>query len=116
WLGQVGGEQAFLASMVRNEAEDMKLRRAAAHAIGQSRERGTVPTLQGLYETVKDPEIRRSVISAAGNSLDQQPAFTFLLSVAKNDAEWESRRTAVRQLGHFEREDAAEELMKIYTN
>ena len=116
WLGQVGGEQAFLATLVRNDAEDKKIRRSAAHAIGQSRERGTIATLQGLYDSVKDVEVRRSVISAAGNSLDQQPAFTFLLSVAKNDADWESRRTAVRQLGHFQREDAAEELMKIYTN
>src|SRR6478672_2403809 len=37
WLGQVGGEQAFLASLVRNDAEDKKIRRSAAHAIGQSR-------------------------------------------------------------------------------
>ena len=34
WLGQVGGEQTFLATLVRNDAEDTKLRRAAAHAIG----------------------------------------------------------------------------------
>ena len=115
WLGQVGGETAFLASLVRNDAEELKLRRSAAHAIGQSRERGTIGTLQQLYENVKDVEVRRSVISAAGNSLDEQPAFTFLLGVAKNDADWESRRVATRQLGHFQREDAAEELMKIYT-
>src|SRR5215207_1076406 len=116
WLGQVGGEQAFLASLVRNEAEDKKMRRAAAHAIGRSRDRGTVATLQGLYETLKDAEVRRSVITAAGNSVDEQPAFTFLIGVAKNDADWESRRTAVRQFGRFQRDDAAEELMKIYTN
>ena len=116
WLGQVGGEQAFLASLVRNDAEDKKIRRSAAHAIGQSRERGTVATLQGLFESVKDVEVRRSVISAVGNSIDEQPAFAFLLTIAKNDADWESRRTAVRQLGHFQREDTAEELMKIYNN
>lgn len=116
WLGQVGGEQAFLASLVRNDAEDRKLRRSAAHAIGQSKERGAIAALQGLYDSVKDVEVRRSVISAAGNSIDEQPAFTFLLSVAKNDADWESRRTAVRQLGHFQRDDAVDELMKIYTN
>jgi HEAT repeat protein len=116
WLGQVGGEQAFLASIVRNDSEDKKMRTAAAHAIGQSRDRGTVATLQGLYESVKEPEIRRSVISAVGNSIDEQPAFTFLLNVAKNDADVESRRTAVRKLGNFQREDAAEELMKIYQN
>src|ERR1051325_5395610 len=114
WLGQVGGEQAFLASLVRNDAESNQLRRSAAHAIGHSRDRGTVATLQGLYESVKDVEIRRSIISAAGNSTDEQLAFTFLLGVAKNDPDWESRRTAIRQLGHFERADAVEELIKIY--
>ena len=116
WLGQVGGEQTFLAALVRNETEDIKLRRAAAHAIGQSRERGALATLQDLYKSVNDAEIRRSVISAAGNSPDEQPAFMFLLGVAKNDTDWESRRAAVRQLGHFQREDAVDELMKIYTN
>src|SRR5689334_18464808 len=116
WLGQVGGEQVFLASLVRNDAEDKKIRRSAAYAIGQSKDRGIITTLQDLYQNVKDVEVRRSVISAAGNSIDEQPAFTFLLGIAKNDPDWESRRTAVRQLGHFERADATEELMKIYTN
>ncbi|HWF87758.1 MAG TPA: HEAT repeat domain-containing protein [Pyrinomonadaceae bacterium] len=116
WLGQVGGEQAFLASLVRNDAEDKKIRRSAAHAIGQSRDRGTVATLKDLYETVKDVEVRRSVISAVGNSIDEQPAFAFLLNIAKTDADPESRRTAVRQLGHFAREDAVDEVMKIYAN
>ena len=116
WLGQVGGEQAFLASRVRNDAEDKKIRRSAAHAIGQSRDRGTVATLKDLYETVKDVEVRRSVISAVGNSIDEQPAFAFLLNIAKTDADPESRRTAVRQLGHFAREDAVDEVMKIYAN
>jgi len=116
WLGLVGGEQAFLASLVRNDAEDKKIRRSAARAIGQSRERGTVATLQGLYESVKDLEVRKSIISAVSSSIDEQPAFAFLLNVGKNDADWESRRIAVRQLGHFQREDAVDELMKIYTN
>ncbi|HEY8410559.1 MAG TPA: HEAT repeat domain-containing protein, partial [Pyrinomonadaceae bacterium] len=115
WLGQVGGEQTFLATLVRNDSEDVKLRRSAAHAIGQSHERGAIAMLQELYRDVKDAEVRRSVISAAGNSIDEQPAFAFLLGVAKTDADWESRRTAVRQLGHFQREDTGEELMKIYT-
>jgi len=116
WLGQVGGETTFLATLVRNDTEDRKIRRSAAHAIGQSRERGAISTLVGLYESVKDGEIRRSVISAAGNSIDEQPAWTFLLGIARNDVDWESRRTAVRQLGNFKREDAADELIKIYNN
>jgi len=116
WLGQIGGEQAFLASLVRNDAEDKKIRRSAAYAIGQSHDRGTVATLKELYDNVKDVDVRRSVISAIGNSVDEQPAFALLLNIAKTDADLEARRTAIRQLGHFAREDAAEELMKIYTS
>ncbi|HET6976716.1 MAG TPA: HEAT repeat domain-containing protein [Pyrinomonadaceae bacterium] len=116
WLGHVGGESTFLATLVRNETEDQKIRRAAAHAIGRSHDRGMIPTLQSLYDTVKDAEIRRSVINAAGDAVDEQPAWAFLLGISRNDADWESRRTAVRQLGDFKRDDAAEELMKIYNN
>jgi HEAT repeat protein len=117
WLGQVGGEQNFLATLVRNEAEPKELRRSVAHAIGQSKERGGVALLQGLFETAKDAELRRSIVSAASHSVFEKPqAFTFLLGVAKNDADWETRRTAVRRLGQFEREDAVDELMKIYAN
>src|SRR6185369_2104120 len=45
WLGQPGGEMAFLASLVRNESEDQKIRRSAAHSIGESHDRGTMATL-----------------------------------------------------------------------
>jgi len=116
WLGQVGGEQAFLADIVRNESEDRKLRRQAAHAIGEGRDRGALALLQSLYEAVKDNELHRSIIQAAGNSQDQDAAFTFILKVAKNDSDREARRTAVRQLGEFEREAVVDELMKIYAN
>jgi HEAT repeat protein len=107
---------AFLATIVRNESEDKKLRRSAAHSIGESHDRGTLATLKSLYEEVKDAEVRRSVISAAGHSDEEQLAFPFLLGVAKNDTDWESRRTAVRQLGHFQRDDTVDELGKIFTS
>jgi HEAT repeat protein len=116
WLGQVGGEQTFLASLARNETEDKKIRRQAAYAIGQGHDRGTMPTIQSLYEAVKDVEIRQGIINAAGNASDEQPAFTFLIGIAKNDSDWESRRSAVRQLGHFKRDDIVDELIKIYSN
>ena len=115
WMGQAGGEQQFLASLVRNETEDKKLRRSAAYAIGESHDRGAFATLKGLAEELKDPEVRRSVISAAGHSDEEQLAFPFLLGIAKTDADWEARRTAVRQLGHFQRDDTADELNKIFT-
>ena len=114
WLGQVGGEHVFLAGLIRDEAEDKKIRRQAAHAIGQSHDRGSMTVLQGLYETVKDLEIRRSIISAAGNLNEDPQAFTFLVAVSKNDQDWDSRRVAVRRLGDFKREDAVDEIIRIY--
>jgi HEAT repeat protein len=114
WLGQVGGEQAFLADIVRNDAEDRKLRRQAAHAIGEGRNREALNLLQTLYDTVKDSEVHRSIVQAAGNNQDQDAAFAFMVKVARGDSDREAKRTAVRQLGEFEREAAVDELMKIY--
>jgi HEAT repeat protein len=116
WLGQVGGETAFLAGLVRNEAEEKKLRRSAAYAIGQSHDRGAMSTIQSLYDSVKIVEIRQGLINAAGDSDEKQPAFAFLLSIAKTDPDWDLRRTAVRNLGHFQREDAVDELLKIFSS
>src|ERR1043166_705023 len=116
WLGQTGGEMAFLASLVRNENEDKQIRRSAAHSIGESHDRGTIATLKTLYSEVKDPDIRRSVISAAGNSDEVDAAGAFLLGIAQRDAEWEARRVAVRRLGEFQREDVVDEVMKIYAS
>jgi HEAT repeat protein len=116
WLGQVGGEQAYLASLVKNESEDKQLRRAAAYAIGRSPESGAMALIQELYQSVKDPEVNRNVITGVGRNVDRQQAFSFLIGVAKNDPDVESRRIAVRQLSNFQRDDTAQELMKIYTN
>jgi len=63
---------------------------------------------------VKDLEVKRSVVSAAGNLNEEPAAFTFLLGISKNDPDVESRRVAVRQLGRFKRDDAADEIIKIY--
>ena len=114
WLGQVGGEQAFLSDLVRNTGEEVKLRRQAAHAIGESRDRGALNTLQALYESVKEVEVRRAIIQAAGNNQEQEAAFAFLMKVAKSDPEKQARRTAVQQLGDFERANIVEELSKLY--
>ena len=114
WLGQVGGEQAFLADLVRNHSEETKLRRQAAHAIGESRDRGALNMLQGLYESVKDVEVRRAIIQAAGNNQEQDAAYAFLIKIARSDPEKQSRRTAVQQLGDFERPNVIDDLSKLY--
>jgi HEAT repeat protein len=116
WLGQVGGEQAFLADLVRNETEDQDLRKRAAYAIGESRDRSALATLQTLYDTVTNLEVRRSIVHAAGENEDRDAALTFVLKVAKTDADRENRRAAVHQLGEFEGDRVVDELMKIYAS
>jgi len=115
WLGQIGGEQAFLADIVRNENEDKRLRRTAAYAIGESRDQDALTTLQNLYDTVKDADVHRGIIQGIGNNQNQDAAIAFLLRVAKSDPERDARRTATRRLGEFDR-DTADELMKIYSS
>jgi HEAT repeat protein len=116
WLGLVGGEHAFLADMVRNTGEDLKLRQRAAYAIGESHDRAALATVQSLYDTVSEREIRRSLIRAAGNNEDRDAAVAFVLKIARNEQDRETRRTAIRQLGEFDREAVVDELMKLYTS
>ncbi len=116
WLGQVGGEGAFLADLVRSDAEERKLRQQAAHAIGESRDRTALATLQSLYDTVADREVRRSIVHAAGENADRDAALAFVLKVAKTDTDAQARRTAVHILGEFERDGVVDELMKIYAS
>ena len=116
WLGQVGGEQAFLADLVRNDAEDRTLRRQAAHAIGEGRDPGSLSLIQSLYASVKDNEVHRSLVQAAGDNDQKDEAFAFMVKVARTDPDRETRKRAVHQIGEFERESAVEELSKIYAS
>jgi HEAT repeat protein len=120
WLGQTGGETEFLAGLVRNEGEDEDLRRQAAHAIGASRDRTALSTLQSLYEglpqtTSAQREVKRGIIHAVSDNENREGASAFLLKVAKTDADRESRRTAVHALGDHGRDAVIDDLMSIYT-
>ncbi|HEX8852782.1 MAG TPA: HEAT repeat domain-containing protein [Pyrinomonadaceae bacterium] len=114
WLGQVGGQQQFLSDIVRDESEHKELRRAAAHAIGASRDRTALTALQSLYETVTDRHVRIGIIHAAAENEDEDAAINFLLRIARSDPEREARRAAIHQLGETRRESVVDELMKIY--
>ncbi|HLL14787.1 MAG TPA: HEAT repeat domain-containing protein [Pyrinomonadaceae bacterium] len=120
WIGQIGGETQFLADIVRNEGEDGKLRRQAAHAIGASRDRAALSMLQSLYEglpqsTSAQREVKRGIIHAVSDNENREGASAFLLRVAKTDADKESRRTAVHALGEHGRDAVIDDLMSIFT-
>ncbi len=118
WIGQAGGEAQFLADIVRNEGEQSSLRRQAAHAIGESRDRAALTTLQSLYDglpqsTPAQREVKRGIIHAASDNENREGATAFLLKVARTDADKESRRTAVHALGDHGGDALIDDLMSI---
>jgi HEAT repeat protein len=115
WLGEGGGEHQFLSDIVRNETEDKRLRRQAAHAVGASRDAAALAAVQSLYQTVADREVHRSLVHAAADNQDRAAAFAFVLRAAKSDPDRDTRRAAIHQLGEFG-EQALDELMKLYAS
>jgi HEAT repeat protein len=116
WLGAIGGETQFLASLIVNQNENADLRRAAAHAIGESHDRAALTTLQSLYERVTERELRKAIVHAAAENEDKDAALAFVLRVAKTDADFEVRKSAVHGLGEMGGERVINELMTIYAS
>lgn len=116
WLGQNAGQQAFLSDIVRDTGEDIKLRQRAAYAVGESRDRAALATVQSLYDSVNEKEIRRSLIRSVNGNQDKDGALAFIMKVARTDTDRESRRTAIRTMGEFDRDTVVDELMKFYAN
>ncbi|HJR08251.1 MAG TPA: HEAT repeat domain-containing protein [Pyrinomonadaceae bacterium] len=116
WLGQVGGETDFLASIVRNNSETTDVRRQAAHAIGESRDRTALTTLQSLYDSVTERDVKRGIIHAISDNDNKEAATAFLFKVAKTDTDKESRRTAVHALGDERGDEVIDQLMSIMAN
>lgn len=116
WLGQVGGETEFLAALVRNNSETKDVRRQAAHAIGESRDRAALTTLQSLYDSVAEREVKRGIIHAVSDNENKDAATAFLLKVAKTDADKEARRTAVHAIGNQERDGVIDDLTGIFAS
>lgn len=116
WLGVGGEEVAYLAGLVRDDKEDKDLRETAAHAIGGSRDRAALETLQSLYATLKNGDVRKAVIHAVADNENREAAYAFLLKVARNDPEGDARGQAIHRIGDNWGEAAIDELMKIYAS
>jgi len=99
WLGQVGGETSFLADIVRNENEAREVRKQAAFAIGISKDSAALSTLQNLYPSVTQRDVKEQIIFAASINENKDAAVNFLIEVASQDADREARKKAIFWLG-----------------
>ena len=115
WLGQTGGETAFLADIVRSDRETSDLRRTAAHAIGASRDREALSTLEALYNSPLPPDVKRGLVHAAAENENREEGYAFLLRVARTDKDADTRRAAVHVIGQTGRDAAVDDLMKIFS-
>jgi len=99
WLGQVGGETQFLADLARNESEGREVRKQAAFAIGISKDSDAISTLRNLHTSVADRDVKEQIIFAASINEDKDAAVNFLIDVAGNNNDRESRKKAIFWLG-----------------
>lgn len=116
WLGHIGGEQAFLSELVRNEREEKELREAAAHAVGLSRDEAALSAIQSLYASVADGDVRAALVHSAAHNENETAASAFLLRVARTDRDNDVKAQAIHRLGQFDTEQIVDELMKIYAS
>lgn len=99
WLGQIGGETAFLAALVRSESESREVRKQGAFAIGVSKDSAALATLQGLYSEVTQRDVKQQIIFAVSINQDKDAAISFLINLASTETDREARKQAIFWLG-----------------
>ena len=99
WLGQIGGEQAFLANLVRNEQERVELRKQGAFALGVGKDKDALNLLETLYATVTPREVKKQIIFAASINESKDAAVNFLIKLAGSDPDRELKKQAIFWLG-----------------
>ncbi|MCI0659720.1 MAG: HEAT repeat domain-containing protein [Acidobacteria bacterium] len=113
WLGHLPGESAFLATLVRDERESIKVRQEAADAIGDSPDGDTAALLQKLYRSVSHREVKREILDAISDNRTEESALNFLIEVAEREPDRELRREAIEGLGEKNDSRSLEALEKI---
>ena len=109
WLGQTPGHHPLLAEIVRNEQENTSLRKEAAFSMGAGHDPAAMSTLQNIYGSISNREVKKQIIFAASitgndkrsaaNDRSDEEGVTFLIKVAETDADRELKKQALFWLG-----------------
>jgi HEAT repeat protein len=110
WLGQIGGEQQFLAELVRNQNENLDVRKEAAFAIGAGKDPNALPILKSLYDSANNSSLREQIIFAVSINEDKSSSVDFLIKAAQSDPDRGVRRQAIFWLGQMAGQKALEAL------
>ncbi len=116
WLGQTGGESAFLADLVRREDESTEVRKQAAFSIGVSKDKDALAVLQNLYGSIGNREVKKQIIFAASINESKDDAVNFLIKVAQTDSDREARKQALFWLGQKAGQRSLEALKDAVTS
>ena len=112
-LGRMAGTHALLVDVARNESEDADVREAAVNAIGKSEDATALSTLQNLYGTVTNRDVKEQIINAVSKNSDRDTAITFLIKVGETDTDHELRQEAISRLGKSPSQRSVEALNRI---
>jgi HEAT repeat protein len=123
WIGQTPGHHPFLAELVRNEQESVKLRKEAAFSIGVSHDAQAMATLQSLFGSVSNREVKKQIVFAASvnrsETFDSAPGrrdntgVDFLIKVAESEPDREVRKQALFWLGQKAGQRSLDALGKV---
>ncbi len=112
-LGRLPGTQSLLAEIARSENESENVRQAAVSAITRSGDATALSTLQELYGSVSNREVKEQIVSAISKNQDQEAALGFLIKVAESDSSRELREQAISRLARFSSTRSLEVLTRV---
>jgi HEAT repeat protein len=116
WLGHLPGETPFLAALVRDERENVEVRKEAADAIGESPDGETLTLLQNLYRSIAHREVKREILDSASDNRQESAAINFLIEVAEREPDRELRSEAIEGLGEKKDPRSLQSLEKIISD
>ncbi len=98
WLGRTPGQLSFLSEVASREGESVEVRERAVMIIGRSREAAALSTLQNLYQSITNRDVKERIIDAALKNDDRNQAVNFLTRIAQSDPDYELREHAQTRL------------------
>lgn len=98
WLGEVPGQNEYLAGVARDERMPSEVRKQAVIGIGYGGSPDSLSILRNLYKTAPSREIKEQCLFAASVGDDKKGAAVFLNDVKANDPDPDFRRQAAHWL------------------